>query len=124
MTKQVPESDEFSNLLLDAVDKTLSSLGEKPKSAVYLYLEKVSNMPKSAIPAKIDEFSDAIGDIFGIGARFLEISIIQNLHSKVGFALELKDSNSQTMPDFTFTQYVSFVKKSFEEAHQREEMDE
>ena len=114
MTKQIANSDEFSNLLIDAVDTVLSSLGEKPKSAVYLYLKSVSNITKSAIPAKIDEFSDALEDIFGIGARLLEISIIQNFHSESGVIIELDAPNSRNLQDLTLKQYLSFAKKYFE----------
>ena len=124
MAKQIANSDEFNNLLMDSVDKVLSSLGEKPKLAVYLYLERVSNIPKSEIPAKVDEFSDAILDIFGIGARFLEISIIQNFHLEVGALREIEALNSRDLQGLTLEQYLSFVKKDFEEVRQCEETEE
>lgn len=118
MTKPIPNSDEFSNLLIDAIDKALSSLGEAPKSAIYFHLERVLNLSKREIPARIDEFSNAIEDLFGLGARFLEIHIIQNLHSEVGVVWEFEAPNSRILPDLTFKQYVNFVKKYFDDARQ------
>jgi len=107
--------------LIDAIDKALSSLGEESKSAIYLHLERVQNLPKSEIPAKIDEFSSAIENLFGVGARFLEIMILRNLHAEVGVVWKIDAPNSKMLLDLTFKQYVSFVQKYFEDARQYED---
>jgi len=121
VTKPNGNSDEFSNLLVEVIDKTLSSLGEAPKSAIYLHLEKVFNLNRSEIPARIDEFSSGIEDLFGLGARILEIKIIQNLHSEVGVVWGAEASNSRILPDLTFKQYVGLVRKYFEDARRYED---
>ena len=107
--------------MIDAIDKALSSLGEESKSAIYLHLERVQNLPKSEIPAKIDEFSSAIENLFGVGARFLEIMILRKLHAEVGVVWKIDAPNSKMLLDLTFKQYVSFVKKYFEDARQYED---
>lgn len=100
----------FVKLLLEAVDEGLSSLGDSPKYAVYFYLKKEFKLDKRDIPQKIEEFTDAIERIFGLGAKFLEILIIKRLYEKVGHEFEY----NQEITDLIFTEYVDATKKSFE----------
>jgi len=100
----------FEKILLEAVDEGLSSLGDSPKYAVYFYLKKEFKLDKRDIPQKIEEFTDAIERIFGLGAKFLEILIIKRLYEKVGHEFEY----NQEITDLIFTEYVDATKKSFE----------
>jgi hypothetical protein len=100
----------FVKLLLEAVDEGLSSLGDSPKQAIYFYLKKEFKLDKRDIPQKIEEFTDAIERIFGLGAKFLEILIMKRLYEKVGHEFEY----SQEQKDLVFTEYVDAAKKSFE----------
>lgn len=100
----------FEKILLEAVDEGLSSLGDSPKYAVYFYLKKEFKLDKRDIPQKIEEFTDAIERIFGLGAKFLEILIMKRLYEKVGHIFEY----NQEMKDLVFTEYVEAAKKSFE----------
>lgn len=91
-----PRQDErFERLLLEAVDESLSTLGDSAKQAIYFHLEKTFKVSKSEIPHKIEEFSNAIEKIFGVGARLLEIQMMQRLHEKSGHAVRyyLKNGN-------------------------------
>jgi len=81
------QNDEFESLLLEAVDESLSTLGDSAKQAIYFHLEKTFKVSKSEIPNKIEEFSNAIEKIFGVGARLLEIQMMQRLHEKSGHAV-------------------------------------
>ena len=47
----------FNELLLESIDEALSSLGEKPKKATYIYLETKFNIKKQEIPNRINVFS-------------------------------------------------------------------
>ena len=98
----------FEELLLEAVDEGLSSLGDSAKQAVYFNLEKTFNVNKRDIPYKIEEFADAIEKIFGLGARFLEIQIMKRLYEKVGHALKYFPKKDEIV----FTEYVAAARLS------------
>lgn len=81
---------DFGNILLSAVDESLSSLGESSKQAIFFHLEASFQIKKESIPAKLAEFRKALEGIFGPGAPYLERAIAKRLHEKLG--LELQDS--------------------------------
>jgi len=98
----------FEELLLQAIDEGLSSLGDSSKQAIYFHLDKSFNIKKEQIPTKVEAFEDAIENIFGIGASFLQIAIMKQLYRKVGGALELNDTAK-----LAFTEYVAVAKRTF-----------
>ena len=121
VTEPTVDTSKFDTVLLEAIDETLSVYGEGTKSAFFAHLEKSLNILKREIPVRIDEFSKALEDLFGQGARYMEILVLKNLHSKLGVAWEVKAANPWVLADFTFREYVSFVKKYFEDADKYEE---
>ncbi|MEM3551763.1 MAG: hypothetical protein QXN87_08715 [Candidatus Bathyarchaeia archaeon] len=95
----------FSDLFLEAVDETLASLGEPCRQSVYLHLENNFRISREDIPSKIEEFAKAVENIFGFGAKLIEIEIMKRLHAKIGgFKYYPKDKN------LSFTQYATTVK--------------
>ena len=68
--------------ILEAVDESLASFGESVRKVVYSQLQNNYNLPKQEIPTRIEEFAAAIEGIFGIGARLIEVKIIQTLCTK------------------------------------------
>jgi len=99
---------DFGELLLEAVDEGLSSMGESSRQAVYFHLEKGFNIKRQEIPCKIEAFEHSIEKIFGLGANFLEILIMKRIHEKVGGHFKW-----HRLQDFTFTEYVVAAKRSF-----------
>ena len=99
----------FEKLLLEAVDEGLASLGDTSKQVVYFHLEKTFKLNKQEIPHKIEEFANAIENIFGHGAKLLQILIMKQLYEKVRGAIEYNTE----LEDLVFTQYVAAVKQSF-----------
>lgn len=99
---------EFDELLLGTIDLGLTSIGESSKQAIYFHLEKGFNIKRQEIPDKIADFQDAIEKIFGLGASFLEILIMKRLHEEVRQTVQLQASE-----DFTFTEYVTAVRRRF-----------
>jgi hypothetical protein len=97
----------FNELLLDALDATLSSLGDQSKQAIYYQLEKNYNLKKETIPAHPEEFSEALTKIFGTSALLLEIKIMSALHVK---APKLKIKPQKT--EFSFASYLKAVQKN------------
>jgi len=106
------ESD-FEKLLLSAVDQALSSLGESSKHAIYFYLDKNFNIEKQEIPSKIDSFREALEEVFGVGASFLEVLIMKRLYETIGGNFQWKDSE-----EFTFAEYVAVAKRTFQDRKQ------
>lgn len=93
---------EFKTLLLEAVDESLSFLGESAKQAVYFHLETSFRIKKHEISSKIDEFAFAIEDIFEEGAKILEIQIMRKLREKVGPVFEYHPKED----DLSFVDFV------------------
>jgi hypothetical protein len=93
---------DFKELLLEAVDTALSSLGNSSKQAIYFYLEKNFTVKKQDIPNKIEEFITAIEEMFGHGAKILEIEIMKHLYVKVGSDFEYFPEKN----DLLFVEYI------------------
>jgi len=83
----LPQND-FSKVLLSAVEESLSSLGDSSKQAIFFHLEASFKIKKEDIPTQLTEFTDALERIFGLGAPYLEKLIAKNLHEKLGLKLE------------------------------------
>ena len=101
--------DEFNLVMLEAVDEALSFLGESAKRAIYYHLEEKFKIRREEIPVKIDDFAEAIEEIFGLGAKIIEMQIMKSLYKKVG-------RNFKYVPkekDLLFTAYLKAVKNRF-----------
>jgi len=79
-------------LLLQAIDESLSSLGEEVKSAVHLCLERL-NVRKREIPLKTGIFTRVINELLGSGASVLEYCIAKRLYEKIGMDFNWKESD-------------------------------
>ncbi len=97
---------DFTKLLLEAVDETLSSLGDSSKRAIYFYLERNFSIKKQDIPDRIEEFTEAIEKLFGNGAKILEIQIMKHLYENLGRDFEYFSENN----DLLFTDYANVVR--------------
>jgi len=92
-------------IIREAVDEVFSSLGQSCKQALYFQLENTFKIQKREIPFKIEDFADAIEQIFGIGAKFIEMKIIAVLHEKTrGFTYFPKKK------DLVFAEYVASLR--------------
>jgi hypothetical protein len=92
--KKNPQKNQLDATIMEAVDESLASFGDSVRKVVYFQLKNNYNVAKQEIPAKIEEFASAIQGIFGIGARLIEIKIIETLHAKVeGFLFIPKGEN-------------------------------
>jgi hypothetical protein len=114
------EKANFSELLLEAIDEALSSLGESQKTAIYYHLKKEFNIKRLEIPERVEDFSRALERIFGLGARHLEILFMKSLYAKLGGVCEWT-ACEWTVPKLTFQEYVRLMKQKLEEACKNEE---
>jgi hypothetical protein len=95
-------------ILLEAVDESLSSLGESSKQSIYFYLDSSFNIKKQEIPNKVEAFVDALEKIFGLGADFIESLIMKRLAEKI----EL-DSKWRFPKELKLVEYVNVAKQNF-----------
>jgi hypothetical protein len=104
----------FETILLEAVDDAFSTLGKSVKTSIYFHLEHKFIIPKQDIPYRIDDFSNALEQIFGLAAKHLEILIMKKLREKITCLYEW-DGPSWLVPDLTFRQYVELMRLSRED---------
>jgi len=98
----------FEKLLIEAVDEALASLGESAKQSIYFHLENKFKIAKNEIPYRLEDFTDGLEKIFGLGAHFIEILIMKSLFEKTGQPLKWNQSK-----ELVFTEYVAAAKQSF-----------
>ena len=91
--------------IIEAIDESLASFGEFVKPAVYFQLENSYNVKKQDIPSRIEEFATAIEAIFGIGARLIEMKIIETLYASAKGFMYIPQSE-----DLVFEDYVQTVR--------------
>ena len=115
------QHENFDQLLLDAIDEGLSGLGEAGKASIYIHLENRFNIRKQEIPNKLNDFSNALKRIFGLGTRHLEILLMKNLHAKLEVTCKWPTYewplSKWIVPEMTFTEYVRLMRQSFEAAN-------
>ena len=102
-------SKKFEEVLQDSIDEALSSLGEAVKTSIYFHLEHKFLIARQDIPFRIEDFSDALEKIFGLGAKHLELLIMKNLYEKVN-CLYRWEGPAWLVPDLTFKKYVELIR--------------
>ena len=95
----------FANLLVDAIDETLNSLGESVNQSIYFHIENEFKVARKDIPENLEEFQEGLEKIFGAGARFIEILIMRNLHMKIGLPLKMEGEQLE------FVEYIGVAKR-------------
>jgi hypothetical protein len=108
--------------LLAAIDEALSSLGESVKTSIYFHLAESFNIKREEIPRRINEFSNGLERIFGMGAKQLEILFMKNLHAKIGVTCEWP-TFKWIIPDVTFQEYVDLMKQNYVDTGKKEEIE-
>lgn len=105
----------FDRLLLEAIDEGLSCLGKAGKTSFYINLEGLFNIRKSEIPRRVEDFSNALNRIFGLGAPKIEILIMKILHGKIGEMNKLDDQN-RLASDLTFTKTIELMRHNCQDS--------
>jgi hypothetical protein len=91
LSSKNPKTSEnkFEATMIEAIDESLGSFKSLNTQEVYSHLENAFEIRKQEIPCKIEDFTDAMEQMFGIGAKLVEIRIIKAVHKR--------------MPEFMFT---------------------
>jgi len=105
-------SKKFEDVLQDSIDDAFSSLGEAVKASIYFHLEHKFLITRQEIPYRIEDFSDALDRIFGLGAKHLELLIMKHLYEKVN-CLYRWEGPKWLVPDLTFKEYVELIKIAY-----------
>ena len=103
--KQKPTEDKFNTAIIEAVEESFSLFTTSVKKAAYLHLEKAFKIKKQEIPSRIEDFADAMEQMFGVGAKLIQIRIIEALHKRIkGFMFFPKKG------DVDFKEYVASLR--------------
>jgi hypothetical protein len=102
------KSTAFDKFLLHVIDETLNSLGKSVRQSIYFHIENKFSINRNEIPGNLQEFQGGLEKIFGTGARFIEILIMKNLHSKIGLPFVMEKSEQ-----LEFIEYVDAAKQSY-----------
>ena len=115
--------EEFTSILLEAIDEALSTLGENVKTSIYFHLEAKFSIRKQEIPTKINDFSSALERIFGNASKKLEILIMKCLNEKVHCNYKWVGPR-WLVADLTFEKYIELVRHSFEDSSDIDSVEE
>ena len=93
-------------VLLETIDDVFSSLGSSCKQVIYFHLEKNFAIKKKEIPLKIEDFANALEQLFGDGARFIELKIIATLHKRTP-----NFTHTPASGDLVFADYLTSLRR-------------
>jgi len=117
MTEKLFRQKKFDESLCEAIDETLTSMGEPLKNTVYFNLENYFNIPRGEIPKHIDEFTDFLYKTFGLGAALFEIRCMKKLHSKIDVNIQMGNgewsSPNWITEGMTFRKYVWCARNNY-----------
>jgi hypothetical protein len=82
-SKGLEAETRYKRIFIEAVDEGLSILGESAKQSTYFYLEKLYGIKRSDIPFKVEEFVEALRQIFSLGSKIILVEIMKRLHEKL-----------------------------------------
>jgi len=100
-----PHNPAFEILLTKAVDKAFTSLFHSQKQNLYSHLSSCYNISKQDIPYTLDDFVNALQEIFGSGAKLVEIEMMKSLHAMVK-----STTFAPNKSDLSFTEYVRAIR--------------
>ena len=61
--------DIFSKILSDAIKEGMQFLGDTPKQAIIIYIEKKHSMKEHEYSKRLETLHKGLAEIFGIGAK-------------------------------------------------------
>jgi hypothetical protein len=99
----------FDELIIEALDQTLTNLGAKVKQEFYHFLAYNYKLDEKEIPHKIRDFVEALETIFGPGASLIQIDVLKRLQLKVPSFIYLLESS-----DLGFEAYLASLKEFVE----------
>jgi hypothetical protein len=109
--------EQFNGYLMEAIDETLTSLGEPVKNVLYSNLESNFEISKEDIPEKIIDFSSILHKLFGLGASRLELKFMKNLNDKIQVDIKWPEYQwplaKWAVMDLSFEEYIFKIREDF-----------
>lgn len=103
VTKFLSE-DVFSKILSDAIKEGMQLLGDSPKQAVVIYIEKKHSIKEDEYSRRVETLHRGLTEIFGIGVKVIERYIAEHLYGRLG--IEFREQEK-----WTIVEYVKEAKK-------------
>ncbi len=97
----------FGQVLLEAIDESLSVLGDEPRRATYEYLATIDSLQREDIPARLEDFSQGMKRALGGAAGVLQKVMLKKLFQKIG-------STFKEAQDFDFVDYVKEAERRYD----------
>jgi hypothetical protein len=114
--------EKFDTILLEAIDEALLTLGGTAQTSIYFHLATKFAISKQNIPDRVDDFSEALEQIFGLAARQLEILIMKYLNDKIDCSYHWVGPK-WLVPNLTFAKYVKMLQVWFEDTKKTGEVE-
>jgi hypothetical protein len=73
----------FKQVLLEAVDDGLLTLGESGRNAIDFHLQSLYSLKREDIPNQPEAFAEGLRKIFGSGAEVIEKATVKSLYHKL-----------------------------------------
>lgn len=108
--------NQFDKFLVEAIDEAITSLGEPVKNTIYQHLEDDFNISKNNIPERIEEFSEIMHKIFGLGASRLEVKFMKNLDSRMQINTQWPEHNCLSKwidMEMPFEKYLNDLRENY-----------
>ncbi len=99
--------DVFSKILSYSIKEGMQFLGDTPKQAVVIYIEKKHSITEDEYSKRLETFHRGLTEIFGIGAKVIERRIVEHLYGRL--ALKFRQQEN-----WTIVEYVEEAKKTLE----------
>jgi uncharacterized protein YdiU (UPF0061 family) len=74
----------FRQVLIEALDQGLLTLGESGMKAIYFHIQNITSVKREDIPDNLEAVQKGLEKIFGEGAKVIETAIIRSLCQKLG----------------------------------------
>lgn len=96
---EIQNCRDFDEILREAINMALSSLGERIENAIYEYLEK-GNIQKPEIPCKIEAFAEGLSQVLGQDARSVKANVVRYLFENIGIPFEQEEFDKLPLIDY------------------------
>lgn len=90
---------DFDDILRQAINETLSSLGEKVENAICECLEKI-NIQRPEIPYKIEALAKCLSETLGQDARIVEANVVKRLFENLAIPLQQEEPCELSLTDY------------------------
>ena len=90
----------------DSLEEALCAFGEKQKQSIYSYLDNCYGLHKQEIPNSVEDFSQAIDNLFGNAGKLIKVSIMKALFKRIKKPIKITAKTN----DLYFKDYIHSVR--------------